>query len=160
MPDHFTIRAYIDIGLSNFTIHCCWLAENTEYSISLVDYFTSCILGQLVKNRPTVKVYNCVPCIIIAKWKCRLKVICYNLFQEHVIRYLRVYDKNSGFEVKQCDRYSMEDNKGAKIASTKKWYVVQRVMALLGNGCICTFLFIVRCSTIVHQESVPPFHFL
>ena len=37
-------------------------------------------------------------------------------------RYLRMFDASAGFEVLQCDRYSMERQMGGKINATKNWY--------------------------------------
>ena len=44
-------------------------------------------------------------------------VFCY--FQ--IYRYLKMFDKRSGFEVQACHRYAMEGHIGAKICSTREW---------------------------------------
>ncbi|XP_042360788.1 histone-lysine N-methyltransferase KMT5C isoform X2 [Plectropomus leopardus] len=53
------------------------------------------------------------------------------LLRQHVYRYLGAFLLDSGIKIESCDRYSSETN-GAKITSTRHWFVGERVEVLLG----------------------------
>ncbi|XP_072033976.1 LOW QUALITY PROTEIN: uncharacterized protein [Amphiura filiformis] len=53
------------------------------------------------------------------------------VFKQHVFRYLAMFDKNAGFEVRSCFRYSMEGD-GGKIVATKYWSKNENIPMLVG----------------------------
>ncbi|XP_074552326.1 histone-lysine N-methyltransferase KMT5C [Halichoeres trimaculatus] len=53
------------------------------------------------------------------------------LLRQHVYRYLSAFLLDSGVKIEPCDRYSSETN-GAKITSTRHWFIGERVEVLLG----------------------------
>ncbi|XP_060573892.1 histone-lysine N-methyltransferase KMT5B-B-like [Ruditapes philippinarum] len=55
-----------------------------------------------------------------------------DIFKEHIYRYFKMFDKNSGFKIMTCDRYAMEGHLGGKICATKDWKKHDKIEMLIG----------------------------
>ncbi|KAL8614288.1 hypothetical protein ACOMHN_007626 [Nucella lapillus] len=54
------------------------------------------------------------------------------LMRQHVFCFLKMFDKDAGFVIKPCGRYSAEENQGGKIVATKAWKKNEVISMLVG----------------------------
>ncbi|XP_043191773.1 histone-lysine N-methyltransferase Suv4-20-like isoform X2 [Amphibalanus amphitrite] len=52
--------------------------------------------------------------------------------RDHIMRFLGVLDVESGISIMGCTRYSLEDNAGARVCSTKAWGRNEEIQFLVG----------------------------
>lgn len=54
------------------------------------------------------------------------------LVKDHIERYMGIFNKDSGFKIDPCHRYSLENNVGAKVIATKYWNKNDTIKRLVG----------------------------
>ena len=55
------------------------------------------------------------------------------IIRSHLKNFLKMFDRRSGYEIKSCYRYSMEDKCGAKLCATQKWLKNEKIEFLIGS---------------------------
>lgn len=54
------------------------------------------------------------------------------IIRQHIVNFLRMFDKDSGYEIQSCYRYSLEGKCGARLCATKKWRKNDKIEHLVG----------------------------
>lgn len=54
------------------------------------------------------------------------------IIRQHTVNFLRIFDKQSGYEIKPCYRYSLEGKCGARLCATQKWRRNDKIEHLVG----------------------------
>nr|XP_046909813.1 histone-lysine N-methyltransferase KMT5B-like [Dermatophagoides farinae] len=54
------------------------------------------------------------------------------IIRQHIVNFLRMFDKQAGYEIRPCYRYSLEGKCGAKLCATQKWRKNDKIEHLVG----------------------------
>lgn len=54
------------------------------------------------------------------------------IIRQHIVNFLRMFDKQAGYEIRPCYRYSLEGKCGARLCSTQKWRKNDKIEHLVG----------------------------
>ncbi len=54
------------------------------------------------------------------------------IIRQHIVNFLRMFDKESGYEIQPCYRYSLEGKCGARLCATQKWRKNDKIEHLVG----------------------------
>jgi len=96
------------------------------------NYFKS-VVTNFLKHQDYEKAYTqLMGCEWFVSMTRRRSKIWQKGLKEHIFRFLTVFDKEAGFIIEPCHRYSMEGRIGAKIVATKKWVPGEKISYLIG----------------------------
>ncbi|EGT48120.1 CBN-SET-4 protein [Caenorhabditis brenneri] len=57
-------------------------------------------------------------------------------FRDHIIRFFNVFHHDAGYTIVECNRYSLEQNRGAKLVATRNWFRGDKIERLSGVVCL------------------------
>ncbi|KAF1766272.1 hypothetical protein GCK72_006228 [Caenorhabditis remanei] len=56
-------------------------------------------------------------------------------FRDHIVRFLNIFSIDAGYTIEECNRYSAEGHKGAKLVATRAWSRGDKIDRLIGVLC-------------------------